>query len=77
MITLIRADNIWDAKPLTWREVNIPAEHRKSALVVCSSGHIGMIDEHAIGPDGVVTPSVVCTELNCIWHEYIKLEGWS
>lgn len=45
--------------------------------VVCGNGHAGLIDEHVIADDGTVSPSVVCTEENCGWHEHIQLDRWS
>lgn len=62
-------------EPLTWRPVRMPGA-RWSATVVCAHGHNERIDEHEIANDGRVSPSVVCTENRCAWHEYVKLVGW-
>jgi hypothetical protein len=57
------------------------AEYREpmpdTANVVCSNGHAGLISEHLIAADGTVSPSVVCTEENCGWHEHVQLAGWA
>jgi hypothetical protein len=45
--------------------------------VVCSRAHEGLIDEHEIAADGTVTPSVVCTESGCDFHDFVRLEGWA
>lgn len=60
---------------LTWRPVHI--DNRWSAALTCGNGHYGLIDEHQIAHDGVVTPSVVCTESGCYWHEWVVLVGWA
>lgn len=49
---------------------------RKSATVVCPAGHLGVLTDHTIADDGTVTPSVVCPEQGCGWHEHIRLGGW-
>lgn len=48
-----------------------------TANVVCGKGHVGLIDEHAISDNGTVSPSVVCTEIGCGWHEHVQLIGWA
>lgn len=43
--------------------------------IICPQGHTGTLD-HEIDDRGVVTPSVVCPEDGCGFHEHIKLNGW-
>jgi hypothetical protein len=63
-------------KPGTWKALqNI----RKglSATFACPKCHmVGSLSDHEIAPDGTVTPSVVCPNEACDFHEYIQLEGW-
>lgn len=47
------------------------------AVTCCPSGHHGSLRTHEIKPDGEVTPSYVCPEPTCGWHEWVRLEGWS
>ena len=46
-----------------------------SAWVACPNGHLADLD-HTIAADGTVSPSVVCPEGGCGWHEHVQLEGW-
>ena len=62
--------------PLTWRPVRIGSSERFTAMVVCANGHSGLLEDHEIGPDGTVSPSLVCPEVGCPWHETIRLDGW-
>lgn len=72
--------------PLTWRRVkrgggqradgSLIPELPDTASVVCSRSHDGLIDEHEIAADGTVTPSVVCNQDGCDFHEHIRLIGW-
>lgn len=47
-----------------------------AALVTCPGGHCGLLDEHDIGPDGTVLPSVACGYAGCSFHDYVRLVGW-
>ncbi len=46
----------------------------------CPNGHrtsYGFGDDgHTIADDGTVTPSTVCPEPGCDFHEHVILEGW-
>jgi hypothetical protein len=76
VITFKRGTDRFDMTPLTWWPVRIYGRERKTANIVCSQGHPGLITEHDIAPDGTVSPSVVCTTEGCSFHDYVKLEGW-
>lgn len=83
--------SVWNNTPLTWRPVlrsdfdprkysNPEVDYRGqpfTAAVVCANGHSGVIDKHDITEDGGVKPSIVCTQDNCTWHEYVILDGWT
>ena len=78
MIELIRSSiNLRerDMEPLSWFPVRMP-DRSWTASLACGEGHEGLINEHHIADDGVVSPSVVCTQNGCTWHEYVKLIGW-
>ena len=60
--------------PLTW--LPLMTEYGKSASFVCSNGHYGVLFDHEIAADGIVTPSVVCSAEGCSFHEMVKLERW-
>lgn len=79
MIILHRTPaSVYKMEPLQW----LPVTRDSSGLpptagVTCENGHEGLISDHAIAEDGTVSPSVVCTEEGCGWHEYIRLDGWA
>lgn len=64
----------FEEPPNTWKRVM--ADGKPTALYTCPNGHTGLIDEHEISSDGTVSPSVVCTENGCDFHDYIKLRDW-
>ena len=77
MITFVRKSADADAfkkDPLTW--MLLRTGNRWSAMAICPNGHEGALDNHTIADDGVVTPSVVCPEKKCGFHDYIQLAGW-
>lgn len=77
VVELSRASDPFEDLPLTWYPVTRESSKLPpTANVVCSQGHAGLIGEHEIAPDGKVNPSVVCTQDNCSFHEYITLIGW-
>jgi hypothetical protein len=47
-------------------------------LITCVFGHelILNTDIHTVSPEGVVSPSWVCTIAGCTYHEHITLSGW-
>ena len=45
-------------------------------VVKCGNGHAASLANHAIDPDGIVTPQLACPEDGCGWFEDIRLEGW-
>lgn len=53
--------------PLTWRWA-MDKEHR-FPIVFDAFGHGMEITKHTIAPDGTVSPSVVCTAMNCTFGE--------
>ncbi len=55
----------FEDEPLTWKPVRF--DGGQTATLVCSNGHAGLIDEHEITDDGMVSPSVVCTEDSCMY----------
>jgi len=57
------------AKPLSWWRSNY------KVWMTCSNGHPAIL-EHDIAVNGKVSPSVVCIEDECGFHEYVTLEGY-
>ena len=51
----------------------------RSATITCPNcGLVGSLaGNHEVGPDGTVTPSVVCVGDGCEFHKFIQLEGWN
>lgn len=44
---------------------------------MCPNGHIGTFDDHLISENGEVSPSVVCPEDDCSFHEWITLADYT
>lgn len=61
--------------PYTWR--TLLTEGKISASIVCKNTHYGILSDHEVDKHGIVTPSVVCPEEDCEFHEFIVLEGWN
>lgn len=68
--------NRWQIPPLHWVGA-MPASGQRTALVACWGGHVASLSRYTIATDGTVTPSVVCPEHGCLWHEVVRLEGWT
>ena len=45
-------------------------------LMKCRCGRIGSLADHHVDDDGIVTPSVVCMDNECGFHENVILDGW-
>lgn len=50
--------------------------HATFTCPTCRRGVSIAKDVHAIAPDGTVTPSFVCKQYGCTFHEHIVLVGW-
>jgi hypothetical protein len=58
-----------------WKGIRSDGKH--TALIACPDcGIRGALTTHTIGDDGAVSPSVVCGEGACAFHEYITLADW-
>lgn len=51
----------------------------------CPNGHLNSLRDagfearpgnHRVGEDGAVSPSYVCVEPGCGFHEFVRLDGW-
>lgn len=60
-----------DLKPGTWKGYRVPAAI--TILFMCPNGHIGSLADHTIGEAGIVSPSVVCPQEGCTFHQWICL----
>ncbi len=61
--------------PGTWAKAKM-ADGQPTALACCAKGHIASLSDHDIAADGAVTPSLVCPEEGCTFHEFVQLDGW-
>ncbi len=68
-------DNVW-LDPLMYSVARLESGGA-TAMMACSNGHVASLSDHEIAADGSVTPSVVCPETGCDFHEYVKLNGWT
>jgi len=46
------------------------------ASLTCPNGHTLTLRNHSVADDGYVSPSVVCPERGCDFHEWVRLRGW-
>ena len=80
MLDISRSEvNAMDKQPLlSW--LPLLNQGQKSASFVCGRGHDGILLDHEINADGLVSPSVVCNGVpegdDCDFHDHIKLVGW-
>ena len=73
-VRVIKQDG--DYAPDTWKGLKL-ADGTRSASYVCPNGHEMVLINHTISLDGMVTPSVVCPQGGCGFHEYLLLQGWT
>lgn len=69
-------DDPWHKILLTWRGLSY-RDGRQGATVSCNKGHSAALTDHIVAADGTVTPSLVCPEEGCDWHEMITLVDWT
>ncbi len=64
-----------ERQPGTWAPMRFG--ERLSAMLYCPAcGRWASLDDHAIGGDGAVVPSLSCPHNGCDYHEHVRLEGW-
>lgn len=68
----------WKARGV-WRGGLVPAgKSRRTALVSCPDcGSSASLSDHEIDAAGDVTPSLVCPAEGCVFHEHVRLVGWT
>ena len=67
-------------EPLTYSIGKLLKKGEEGEPVVgmtCDKKHFSMLNDHEIADDGTVTPSVVCPDSECGFHEMIVLEDWN
>ncbi len=63
--------------PLEWSPCHPSTITRFKATMACPKGHNLTLRNHKIAANGDVKPSVVCPDVDCEFHEYIRLMGWT
>jgi|CXWL01.1.fsa_nt_gi hypothetical protein len=52
-----------------------------SLFIECPSGHRAAFDlspnGHQVAADGTISPSAVCPETGCTFHEFVRLADWT
>lgn len=76
MTRLQKSDDTWLKTPGTWRGA-IAGDVRTATASCPKCGKVASLSGHTIDDAGQVTPSLVCPYLDCDFHEYIQLEGWT
>jgi len=71
---LIKKGNLKEQLPNTWYM------SKGQVMIKCPKcGKIAGLDDHVINPvgkNGEVSPSLVCPNDKCNFHEYVELEDW-
>lgn len=77
MLTLARNDGP-AARKGTWQPVAESSRHIFKARICCPGcGYdCTLRGTHDVADDGAVSPSLVCPNDGCGFHEFVKLEGW-
>ncbi len=66
-----------DEKPGTWTEL-LTVDKFRSANINCPKcNRVATLIRCSIDSEGIVTPSIICPNLDCSFHEMVKLEGWA
>ncbi len=68
-----KSESYEEDQPGTWRMIEGP---EGDVFIIDLNGHYLSLKNHAIFPDGVVQPSVVCPVEGCGFHEFVLLEGY-
>ena len=73
-----RTDLDWkNLPPLSWTWWIWLDTKELVPVMRCTGGHMFLIrDNHTIAADGSVSPSMVCPNPPCPYHEFIQLDGW-
>ena len=66
-----------DPPPMHWAPCHPSTVRRFKASMTCPNGHGLTLRGHSIASNGDVSPSVVCPELGCAFHEFVRLKRWS
>ena len=61
--------------PLSWGFIK--ASRKVVVGIFDHNGHWIILNNHRIGSDGTVLPSVRCLDPECDFHEFIKLDDWA
>jgi len=76
LIALTKTDKLTSAEPGTWSANEI--DGKKVTVMSCPKcGKLGSLNDHTIDDKGRVTPSVICPESACGFHDTVKLLGWA
>lgn len=70
---LAHVEKFLELGPGTWTRLTGEAGNVWVACGAC--GTRGSLEDHTIGPDGTVRPSLVCPG-ECGWHVFARLVGW-
>lgn len=65
-----------DYKPGTWKGLTLSEGGRSASFTCPKCGQLAVLIDHDIADDGEVSPSVVCPNDGCTFHEYVRLDGW-
>jgi hypothetical protein len=73
---IARFEGLGDPPAGHWKHCHPSTMKRFKAEMTCPNGHGLVLKSHAIKPDGIVFPSVVCQARGCTFHEFVLLRGW-
>lgn len=79
VITQADLTDTWLKTPGQWRVglIGQGKQMKRTATMSCPDcGNFASLSNHIINGVGQVSPSMVCPNKECNFHEYITLEGW-
>ena len=65
-----------DPPPFHWKACHPSTIKRFKAEMCCPEGHGLVLKGHSIAADGRVSPSIVCPNPTCSFHEFVSLSDW-
>ena len=78
----VSADNVYadlqNYPASYWGPLPEPFHDIAWAMCCCPSGHLGTLSRkiHQVSNEGIISPSYVCPNNGCDFHEYVELAGW-
>jgi hypothetical protein len=77
-MVILKRNDLAPSERGTWQSVSAGARAVWKAIVSCPRcGFSCSLRSHDVDAAGVVTPSLVCPNDGCDFHDHVTLEGWA